>query len=182
LAGPERFSNSHEVTKVVRGGFFLRKKPLEANGFPLNQLENRNGASGTQDSRICNNKGRFIPYTYPTMAIDDPLKIERIDGAKAGTVILRLTGPVTLRNLFGMQAQLRAVETPQLTILDLSGVPYMDSAGMGAIVNYYVHCEQKRVKLIVAGVSPRVLELFKMTRVDTIISLVATVEEAEAGL
>ncbi|MGA2167433.1 MAG: STAS domain-containing protein [Terracidiphilus sp.] len=116
------------------------------------------------------------------MAIDDPLAIERRQGKAPGTLIFQLTGPVTLRNLFDLQPHLRSGDLPRVSILDLSGVPYMDSAGMGAIVNYYVHCEHKRVKLIVAGVSPRVLELFKMTKVDTIISLVATVEEAEAGL
>ncbi len=133
-------------------------------------------------SRICNNNGVHIPYTDSNMAIDDPLAIERRQGKAPGTLIFQLTGPVTLRNLFDLQPHLRSGDLPRVSILDLSGVPYMDSAGMGAIVNYYVHCEQKRVKLIVAGVSPRVLELFKMTRVDTIISLVATVEEAEAGL
>jgi hypothetical protein len=37
----ERFSNSRKVTKVVQGGFFLRKKPLEVSGFVLHRLENR---------------------------------------------------------------------------------------------------------------------------------------------
>jgi len=48
------------------------------------------------------------------------------------------------------------------------------------VINYYVHCENRKVKMIAAGVSPRVLELFRMTRVDSIIPLAATVEEAEA--
>jgi anti-anti-sigma factor len=123
---------------------------------------------------------RFIPYTYPHMAIDDPLVIERTEGKAPGTLIFRLIGPVTLRNLFGLQQQLRGSASPSLTILDLSGVPYMDSAGMGAIINHYVHCQNKGVLLIVAGVNSRVMELFKMTKVDTVISLAATVEEAEA--
>jgi anti-sigma B factor antagonist len=97
-------------------------------------------------------------------------------------LIFALAGPVTLRNLFGLQDQLRSGDLPSASILDLSGVPYMDSAGMGAIVNYYVHCEKKGVELIIAGVSSRVMELFKMTRVDTVISLAPSVEAAEARL
>jgi anti-anti-sigma factor len=58
----------------------------------------------------------------------------------------------------------------------------MDSAGMGAIINHHVHCEKKNVRLIVSGVSPRVFELFRMTRVDTIMSLSPSVEAAEASL
>ncbi|MGA3373232.1 MAG: STAS domain-containing protein [Terracidiphilus sp.] len=50
---------------------------------------------------------------------------------------------------------------------------------MGAIINHYVHCQNKGVQLIVAGVNSRVMELFKMTKVDTVIALAGTVEEAE---
>jgi anti-sigma B factor antagonist len=56
----------------------------------------------------------------------------------------------------------------------------MDSAGMGVVVNYYVHCQNKGGRLIAAGVSPRILELFKITRVDKVIRMAPTTEEAEA--
>jgi anti-anti-sigma factor len=117
------------------------------------------------------------------MAIDDPLSIEQHPGKAPGTLILRLSGPVTLRNLFDLQAQLRSIDPlPPLTILDLAGVPYMDSAGMGAVVNHYVRCQGKGARLVAVAVSPRILELFKITKVDSIIPQAATVEEAEAGL
>jgi len=116
------------------------------------------------------------------MAIDDPLIIEQQSSTVPGTVLLRLSGPVTLRNLFDLQARLRSGDLPKNQILDLSGVPYMDSAGMGAIINHHVHCQNKQVRLIVSGVSPRVFELFRMTRVDGIMSLAPSVEAAEATL
>jgi anti-anti-sigma factor len=116
------------------------------------------------------------------MAIDDPLAIERREGKAPGTLIFQLTGPVTLRNLFDLQPHLRTGDLPRVSILDLGGVPYMDSAGMGAIMNYYVHCQNRGVRLIVAGVSSRVMELFKLTRVDTLMTFAPSVEEAEAGL
>jgi len=114
------------------------------------------------------------------MALDAPLIIESKEGKTPGTKIMQLTGPVTLLNLFDLQAQLRTGELPRVTILDLSGVPYMDSSGMGAIINYYVRCQNNGVKLIVAGISDRVLELFKLTKVDALIAQAATIEEAEA--
>jgi anti-anti-sigma factor len=114
------------------------------------------------------------------MALDAPLTIDRKEGKNPGTVILQLTGPITLINLFDLQAQLRTGELPKLSIVDLSGVPYMDSSGMGAIINYYVRCQNHGAKLIVVGVSSRVLELFKLTKVDALIDQAATVEEAEA--
>ena len=114
------------------------------------------------------------------MPIDGPLKIEREQGRTPGTLILRLTGPLTLLNIFDLQSFLRSAEPTPLTILDLSGVPYMDSAGMGVVVNFHVHCQNKGGRLIAAGVSPRILELFKITRVDKVIAMAPTCDEAEA--
>ena len=114
------------------------------------------------------------------MALDAPLSIERKEGKTPGTVIFRLAGPITLINLFDLQAQLRTGELPKVTILDLSGVPYMDSSGMGAIINYYVRCQNHGARLIVTGVSSRVIELFKLTKVDVLIEQAASIEEAEA--
>ena len=117
--------------------------------------------------------------------------IERKGGKAPGTVIFRLSGPFTARDMFGAltPAALRNLfesepalgePPPSLTIFDLTSVPYMDSAGIGMIVSQYVRCESKSVRMIVAGVSPRVRELFKMTKVDTFLPLAATPEEAEA--
>jgi anti-sigma B factor antagonist len=114
------------------------------------------------------------------MMTDAPLSFEFQPGKAPGTRIYRLLGPLTLRNLFEFQAELRAGQPPLVAIFDLSGVPYMDSAGMGALINHFVHCEKNGVEMIVAGASSRVLELFKLTKVDTVIPLAATVEAAEA--
>jgi len=114
------------------------------------------------------------------MMTDDPFSFECQSGKASGIRIYRLQGPLTLRNLFGFQAELRNGQPPLVAIFDLTGVPYMDSAGMGALINYFVHCEKNGVEMIVAGASSRVLELFKLTKVDTVIPLAATVEAAEA--
>jgi anti-anti-sigma factor len=61
----------------------------------------------------------------------------------------------------------------------LTDVPYIDSCGLGIVVGHYVSCHRKGIRMIAAGVGPRVRELFKMTRVDTTIPMAATVEEAD---
>jgi anti-sigma B factor antagonist len=111
---------------------------------------------------------------------DGPLTIDRKDGKDPSTRVLSLNGPLTLRNLFALQTELRSSASPPLTIIDLSGVPYMDSAGMGLVMNHYVRCQTKGTKLVVSGANNRILDLFKVTKVDTILPLVATLEEAEA--
>jgi anti-anti-sigma factor len=119
-----------------------------------------------------------------------PFSIERKEGQASGTVIFRLCGPFTARDMYGsltpvglrnmldFQSTLDE-ESPLVNILDLTDVPYMDSAGLGIVVGHYVRCQRKGIRLIAAGVGPRVRELFKMTKVDTTIPMAATVDEAD---
>ena len=119
-----------------------------------------------------------------------PFTIERLQGKSPSTIIFRLVGPFTARKMYGhltpdeLQKVLAFQSTPTeqlpaLNILDLTAVPYMDSLGLGMILTHYVSSTNKGVKTIAAGLTPRVLELFRMTKVDTIIPLAATAAAAE---
>ena len=114
------------------------------------------------------------------MAVSTTLNIEPIPSSKLGTVILRLTGPIILNNVLPLRTLLRNPEPPHLTILDLSGVPHIDSAGMSELINHEVYCRDKGVKFTLAGVTPRVLGMLQITQLDTVLKLAATVAEAEA--
>jgi anti-sigma B factor antagonist len=114
-------------------------------------------------------------------AAAEPLTLESVAGQTPGSRILRLNGPLVLNNLFEFQSVLRN-DPPQALVLDLTGVPYMDSAGMGAIINYFVSSQRHGRKLVVAGVNGRVLELFRMTKVEGLLTMKDTVAEAEQAL
>ena len=114
------------------------------------------------------------------MLNDGPLTIDRADGKNPGTRVFRLSGPLTLRNLFELQSELRNAALPPLTVIDLSLVPYMDSAGMGLVMNHYVRCQTNGTKLVVSGANNRVMDLFKVTKVDTVLPLAPNLEAAEA--
>jgi stage II sporulation protein AA (anti-sigma F factor antagonist) len=114
------------------------------------------------------------------MTIDGTLRIEPVPGSKPGIVILRLVGPLTLNSVSPLRAVFRGTEPPRHTILDLSGVPFMDSAGMSEIINHEVYCRDKHVQLSLAAVTPRVLGMFHITRLEQVLTLTGTVEEAEA--
>jgi anti-sigma B factor antagonist len=114
--------------------------------------------------------------------------IERNQGRTPGTVIFRLSGPFTARDMHGALSpnELRnTFESEEgdarhaLHILDLTEVPYMDSAGLGLIVSHYVRCQGRAVRLVLAGVSPRVVQLLEMTKVDEFFPRVGTVEEGD---
>jgi anti-anti-sigma factor len=120
---------------------------------------------------------------FPTLSCmrDEPLTFSSTPGRGEGTTVLKLVGPLTISTMFGFQDEFRSI-TPHVLVLDMSGVPYMDSAGLGLVMNYYVSAQDHGRKLLLAGVNERVAELFKMTRVQGVLTNFATVESAEASL
>jgi len=119
-----------------------------------------------------------------------PFSIERKPGQAPGTVILCFRGPFTMRDehsnlptmTLSKMLELEAAPgepQPVKNVLDLTGCPNMDSSGVGMVVSHYVHCQKKGVKMIAAGMTPRVREVFKLTRVDSLVPIAASVEEAE---
>jgi anti-anti-sigma factor len=104
-----------------------------------------------------------------------------VDGQSEGTKVLKLVGPLTLTTMFSFQNEFRAIK-PQVLILDLSETPYMDSAGLGLIMNYYVSAEGSGRKMLLASVNERVLSLLEMTKVDKVLKSYPTAEAAEESL
>ena len=102
-------------------------------------------------------------------------------GKRDGTTILKLVGPLTISTMFGFQNELRAVKA-EVLIIDLSETPYMDSAGLGLIMNSHVSAQDHGRKLLLAGVNDRVTSLFVMTKVDAVLTSFPSVAEAEESL
>lgn len=99
-------------------------------------------------------------------------------GATGTTHILRLNGPLTLTTLFGLQAALRETGNAD-TVIDLTNVPYMDSAGLGTLLSHWAHTQRVSAKFAVTGVSPRIAVLLQVTKVNTVLPMVPTAEEAD---
>ncbi|MGC2399589.1 MAG: STAS domain-containing protein [Acidobacteriaceae bacterium] len=128
--------------------------------------------------------------THAQVWKNSPFTIERTTGKDPGTVIFRLCGPFTARDMYGavtpdeLSSMLTFPSTPEqerplVNILDLTEVPYIDSSALGMIVKHYVGCKNKGIRWIAAGASPRVLELLKLTKMDGVLPSCASVEEAE---
>ena len=111
--------------------------------------------------------------------LDKELSYTTSAGAKEGTVILTIAGPFTLSNIFQLQTDLRTLK-PACLIMDLTSVPYMDSAGLGVVMNYFVSAQGNGRKLLLVGVNDRVRALLEMTKVDSILRLYDSVEVAQS--
>jgi anti-anti-sigma factor len=111
---------------------------------------------------------------------DRELVFSSSDGAKDGVLIVALDGPLLLGNLFDFQSALRELKPPCL-ILNLSNVPYIDSAGLGVLMNAYVSAQSNHRELFVVGVSERIQALLEMTKVDQILQMYPSLEAAEAA-
>jgi anti-anti-sigma factor len=102
-------------------------------------------------------------------------------GARPGQRVLELTGPLILTTLFPLREELRAV-SESATILDFTNVPFMDSAGLGLLVQAQVSSQKAGRRLALAGMNERVRTVLAVTHVDSLFSAFATPAEAEAAL
>jgi anti-sigma B factor antagonist len=109
---------------------------------------------------------------------EKPLEIEQLAGP-GETSILRLHGPLLLGNFFQFQSMVRSDSAPVL-IIDITGVPYIDSAGIGCLVGAHVSREHAGRKLILCGASERLLNALKVTKVDQLFTFASDLENAQA--
>ncbi len=107
-----------------------------------------------------------------------PFQLETLE-SHAGARVLKLTGPLTIQTLFDFQQAIRE-ETVKPIIIDLSGVDYMDSAGLGCVVSGFTSCQRNGRAFGVTGVSERIQTLFTVTHVDGLLPCFASLEAAEA--
>lgn len=112
---------------------------------------------------------------------NDSLSVKSSPGARDGERVLTCTGPFTIQTLFAFQAAVREIESAQILIVDLTNVPYMDSAGLGALVGVFVSgCKSKR-RMALVGAGERIMALIRMSNLGQFFPQYSSVAEVEAG-
>ena len=71
---------------------------------------------------------------------------------------------------------------PAPLIIDAAGIPYMDSAGLGALIGIFASCQRTGQKFAISSVPERVQVLFDMTGVKGMLPCFGSLEEAEADV
>jgi anti-sigma B factor antagonist len=102
-------------------------------------------------------------------------------GVREGQKILSLNGPLTIHNVFDFQYAVRELGSGAV-IVDFSGVPFIDSAGLGALVGARVAMQKANRSLALAALNPQVRALLDMSHVDQFFRIFSTIEEAQTAL
>src|SRR5438477_11762805 len=105
------------------------------------------------------------------------LQVERLGNVK-GQSVLCLKGPLTMENLCLFQNAIRREEGFSTVILDLSGVPYIDSTALGALVAANVSCQIAGRPVVLSGVSEQVARMGQITNVESRCLTLPTSENA----
>jgi anti-sigma B factor antagonist len=107
---------------------------------------------------------------------DKPLEIEKVE-AQPGTTVLRLHGPLLLGNFFPLQSTVRS-DTSNLLVIDVTDMPYIDSAGIGCLVGAHVSRENSGRKMVLVGANDRLLTSLRVTKVEQLFKLAPSMEQA----
>jgi anti-sigma B factor antagonist len=104
---------------------------------------------------------------------DDNLTIDELPAAANGDAVWRVTGPLVITSFFEFQERALADKSKTLA-LDFSGVPYIDSTGIGALMSIYASRQKDGRRLLLVAVQPRVRTALKMMKVEQFFSFADT--------
>ena len=88
-------------------------------------------------------------------------------------------GDIDLSRAPSLRSQLSAIQAkrPRKLIIDLNGVPYMDSSGVATLVEAMQNARKSGSKLVLCALQDRVRSIFEIARLDMVFTIVKTTEE-----
>ena len=96
-------------------------------------------------------------------AKDDILTIRILDE--------RLVDPEHLKRLFDDLYEMLGKTDQQQVVLDFSSVKFMASAMLGKLVALQKKCVEYRAKLKLCGITPEIMEVFKITKLNKVFDI-----------
>lgn len=103
----------------------------------------------------------------------------RTEQSGAASIVV-VNGDVDLSSSRSLQSELRDVidSGPSRLVVDLSGVPYMDSSGVATLVEAMQLSRKKGTKLVLCAMSDKVQSIFEIARLDKVFTIVDDREAA----
>jgi len=110
------------------------------------------------------------------------LDLERQPASNGQQMVIRLDGKLSLETVHSFIQTLRPEPATHL-ILDMSGVSFLDSAGVGALVQVFVHRRNAGKSFAVAGLTKQGHAVMQVAGLTKLLPMYSSVEEglAKAG-
>jgi len=105
------------------------------------------------------------------------LDLETLPQSDAKRKVTLLNGKLTLETVHHFLQAMRAEPAPHL-LLDMSGVPFLDSAGVGALVQIYVHRRNSGKSFAIAGLTQQGHAVMQVAGLTKLLPIHKSVEEA----
>jgi anti-anti-sigma factor len=106
------------------------------------------------------------------------LQITPQNGSRPGRRILRLAGRMSVETVPSFLAAARA-ETAPILIVDMGDLEYMDSSGVGALLQIHVNMTKANRQLVLASVPERARMVLEVARLQSIFPMYSSVAIAE---
>ncbi|HEX4231674.1 MAG TPA: STAS domain-containing protein [Bryobacteraceae bacterium] len=116
------------------------------------------------------------------MSLDETQRpdVRLLPGNRPGVVILTVKGALTIGNFVEFQDAARR-DSP-ITIVDLAGVPFLDSAALGCLLSIHDSCKRSGRKYALVNLPERLRTMFSVTGMADFLIIYSTVEDAENAL
>jgi len=108
------------------------------------------------------------------------LDVEKTAGSTDDVAVYQLEGKLSLETVASFIPQLRQ-ETAKHVVLDMSGVNFLDSAGVGALVSLFVSRRNQGTTFALAALPPQATAVITVAGLQKLLPVAKTVEEAGAG-
>src|SRR5258708_39473165 len=118
---------------------------------------------------------RYAPLTMKPVR----LHLEKQPGSNGNQIVVRLNGKLSLETVHNFIQTLRPEPATHL-ILDMSGVSFLDSAGVGALVQVFVHRRNAGKSFAVAGLTKQGHAVMQVAGLTKLLPMYSSVEEGLA--
>jgi anti-sigma B factor antagonist len=108
------------------------------------------------------------------------LELEKLPSSNDAVTLYKATGKLSLETVNEFIPKMRA-ESASYVVLDLSGVSFLDSAGVGALVSLFVSRRNQGKVFALAALSPQSTAVVTVAGLQNLLPVYKTVDEAVAA-
>ena len=118
-------------------------------------------------------------YCFPSMP-PFTLALDKAPGSTDAVAVYQLRGKLSLETVSEFIPRMRE-ENAQHLVVDMSGVDFLDSAGVGALVSLFVNRRNHGKTFALAALGPQAAAVVTVAGLQKLLPVSKTVEEASAG-